>query len=573
MITVKLRMNMKKLKILFTGLLLAGIPFACDDFGDLNTDQSRPNNEDKYNFQEAALGSIFRSSVPAIEGDDEQRVKSLMVDFYAQILDGGNFATRYYQMNDDWSARMFRRVQTGVANMNLVLRGLEENDPEIVNNAKAVAMIWRVWVASVGADWFGPIPLAGYEGEIVDNPPYRSVEDMYTEFFSELDKANTMLSSDNTNPIFKNVRYDLLFQNDKEKWRRFANSLHLRLAMRLSEVDGETAKAEAAKAIQAGVMETAANNAKLPTANGGWGQDYNYTMFQITWGGPLNMTVSMEKLLSNIGGIDFPTAGYKNERSNVAISANRPAKVDPRGPVMFDPAFQTGDWKGRPDGLNLTSHPELTPSEHESVDFAEAGFLFNAGQPFKNRPYDLLLVEEVYFLQAEAALRGYTGGNAKALYEAGVRASFATWGVGGQADTYLASTTKNTAGTSASFDDNTGDFSTGGVGDGNTKLEKIITQKYIGLFPDMSQEAWNDKRRLNLPRTEVARDRDSQIWPAASTDVKNPANYIKRVQYPNIEVQLNEEEYNKGVDLLDGTDKVNTKIWWDTGKNYVTSAN
>ncbi|HYF69445.1 MAG TPA: SusD/RagB family nutrient-binding outer membrane lipoprotein [Ohtaekwangia sp.] len=559
---------MKKIKILIIGLLLTGVPFACDDFGDMNTNPNLPNNKADYNFQEAALGSIFRSSVPAIEGDDEQRVKSLMVDFYSQMLDGGNFATRYYQMDQDWSSRMFRRVQTGIANMNLVLRGLEESDPETIANAKAVAMIWRVWVAAVGVDWFGPIPFASYEGEVVNNPPYRSAEDIYTEFFEELAKANTILSAENTNPIFRNNRYDILFQNDKEKWRRFCNSLHLRLAMRLTEVNENLAKAEAIKAIEAGVMESAANNAKLPTANGGWGQDYNYTMFQISWGGPLNMTKSMEKLLTGIGGIDFPT-DLKNKRSNVAL-ADHPAKVDPRGPVMFDPAFQTGDWKGRPDGLNITNHPELSTADYESVDFSEVGFLYNGGTPYVNRPYDLFLYEEVLFLQAEAALREYTEGDAKALYEAGVRASFSTWGVSDQADAYLASTATNEAGTSANFDDNTGDMAPDGS-DGNTVLEKIITQKYLALFPDMSQEAWNDKRRLNLPRTEVAMDRYTAIWPNQSTDVKDPANYIKRVQYPNNEAQINESEYNKGVTLLGGPDVVNTRIWWDTGKNYVTS--
>lgn len=565
---------MKNIRLLIACLLLTGIPFACDDFGDLNKDPNRPDNSVNYNFMEAALGSIFRSSVPAIDGDDEQRVKSLMVDFYSQMLDGGNFSTRYYQMNDDWNARMFRRVQGGISNMNIVLRGLAESDPNLVANAKAVAMIWRVWVASVGVDWFGPIPFASYEGAVVENPPYRAVEEVYSEFFDELAAANALLSSGNTNPIFKNAKYDIIFQNDKEKWRRFGNSLHLRLAMRLTEVNSDKAKVEASNAIAAGVMQSAANNAKLPTANGGWGQDYNYTMFQITWGGPLNMTVSLEKLLSGIGGIDFPASDFRNKRSAVALSSNHPAKVDPRGPVMFDPAFQTGDWKGRPDGLNITNHPELIAANYESVDFAEVGFMYKDGAPYKNRPYDLFLYEEVLFLQAEAALRDFTAGDAKALYEAGVRASFATWGVASQADTYLSSTAKNGAGTSANYDDNTGELSTTGAGAGNTVLEKIITQKYLALFPDMSQEAWNDKRRLNLPRTEVAMDRYTAIWPApADTEVKNPANFIKRVQYPNSELQGNEAEYNKGIELLDGPDLVNTKIWWDAGKNYCTSAN
>src|SRR5690606_36380307 len=124
-------------------------------------------------------------------------------------------------------------------------RGLAESDTETIADSKAVAMIWRVWVASVGVDWFGPIPFASYEGEVVENPPYRSVEDCYAEFFEELSKANEILASENTNPIFRNSRYDILFQNDREKWRRFANSLHLRLAIRLTEVSPQTAETEA----------------------------------------------------------------------------------------------------------------------------------------------------------------------------------------------------------------------------------------------------------------------------------------------------------------------------------------
>ena len=115
----------------------------------------------------------------------------------------------------------------------------------------------------------------------------------------------------------------------------------------------------------------------------------------------------------------------------------------------------------------------------------------------------MFLYEEVCFLKAEAALRGYISGDAKAFYEAGVNASLATWGVAGNAAGYLASTDKNLAGTSANWDDN----------------------------------------------------------------------YIKRVMYPDNERMVNEAEYNKGVQLLNGTDKVNTKLWWDKGVNYCTSDN
>jgi hypothetical protein len=544
-------------------MLLVVIVNACGDLTDLNINPSEPDPNDypDYNFSEPALGSVFRTSVPAIDGDDEQRVKSLMVDFYAQMLDGGNFDTRYYLMNDDWNSRMFRRVQNSIANINIVLRDLESS--ESYAYTKAVAKIWRVYVASVGTDWFGPIPLSGYKGEIQPNPPYVSVQDAYKEFFAELDEANTILASSSPDPVFKNVAFDIIFKNEVEKWRKFANSLHLRLAMRLSEVDEATCKAEIAKALSADVMESAADNAYLPPKSDmSWGSNYNYVMFQIGWSGPLNMTKSMEKLLTGIGGIDFPT-GIVNKRGGKPLSSVHPAQVDPRGTVMFDPAYENGDWKGRVDGLNISKMPELE-AENKSVVCAELGILYNNGRPYETRPYDIFLYEEVCFLKAEAAARGFISGDAKAEYEKGVRASFATWQAADKVEAYLASTAKNLAGTSAKFDD--------AEGDGNTVLEKIITQKYLALFPDMSQEAWNDKRRLNLPRTDVALNRNETIWPSYSPDVKNPANYIKRVQYPNSEIQVNKTEYDKALGLLGGPDRVNTSIWWDKNKNYCTSA-
>jgi hypothetical protein len=182
-----------------------------------------------------------------------------------------------------------------------------------------------------------------------------------------------------------------------------------------------------------------------------------------------------------------------------------------------------------------------------------------------SRKYDLLLYDEVCFLKAEAALRGFSPGSAKTEYEKGVTSSFTRWGVTG-ISAYLASTDKNTAGTSANFDDV--------AGAGNTQLEKIITQKYISLFPDVSIEGWSDKRRLNLPRFDVCAYRDPATYGSAPTDIKNPASFIKRVRIPASEAVNNTVEYNKGVALMGtGGDRTNTPLWWDTNSNKCTSPN
>jgi hypothetical protein len=564
-----------KIKIWPVCSLIALAVAGCD-LTDVNVNPNRPTADADYNFDEARLAAAFRGSVPVMEGDDEQRVKSLIIDFYAQILDGGNYGTKNYMSEEDWNQRMYRRVQSAVSSLNIVIRNLTGKESEFAKTI-AVAKIWRVYVQSNGVDYFGPIPFAKYT-EVEANPPYKSVEDTYTEFFSELDDAADLLGK-GENYIFNSVASDVVYRNDAAKWRKFAQSLRLRLAMRLTEANPDKCRAEVAKAIAGGVMESAADNAYVPPrADGGWGADYNYTMFQISWGGPCVMSSSFEKLVEGIGGIAWEgstvnqRAVWDNKAVEERVNADykHPRQIDPRATLMFDPPYARptaadvtygNEWKGLVPGLSVADRGR---DENNRNYYPELGILFKAGAPWKSRPYDVFLYEEVCFLKAEAFLRGFAAGDARAEYEKGVQASFATWGVSQHADAYLTSTVKNLAGTNAKFDDV--------AGSGNTQLEKIITQKYLGLFPDMAMEAWNDKRRLNLPRLDVPSSRNELLYANGDRDIRKSANFIKRIQYPQNETQINETEYNKGVQLLGGPDAVSTPIWWDKNSNYCTSA-
>ena len=229
---------------------------------------------------------------------------------------------------------------------------------------------------------------------------------------------------------------------------------------------------------------------------------------------------------------------------------------------MFQPGIENGDWKGLVYGAKAE---EANTGIYQSKQCAEMGFIIKDGAPYKSRPYDMFLSEEVDFLKAELFARNLAAGDAKAAYEAGVRASFETWGVSGDVEEYLASTEKNEAGTSAKYDDQ--------QGAGNTALEKIITQKYIAGLPDLAQEAWNDKRRLNLPRLDVAVYRDQAVYNNSDTNILNPQNFIKRMKYPMKEQLVNAAEYEKGKSMLGGKgDVVSTPIWWDKNSNYCTSS-
>lgn len=551
---------MKNIKLLVACSLMLMGTGSCDLTG-LNENPDKPTDDVNYNMNEPRLAATLRGGI-IIDGDVEQRLKALQIDLYSQMLiDGGGWGTKNYVQNDQWNQLSWERYLTQIASINIVIRSLTANNPENFANTIAFAKIWRVYIHSLAADKFGPMPFASYR-EIEDNPPYKSVADIYDEYFKELDAALNAFNDD-AQPIFSESGIDLVYGNDVTKWKKFANSLRLRLAVRLSEVDFTRCQAEAQAALNSpvGFIESASDNAYMPPkADGSWGQDYNYTMFQITWGGAICMSKSFEKLITNIGGIDFPT-GSVNQTSGVALSSVHPEKVDPRAPKMFQPGIENGDWKG----LIFGAKPEeANTGIYNSKQCAEMGYIIKNGAPYKARPYDLFLSEEVCFLKAEAFARNIAAGDAKAAYEAGVRASFVTWGVAEMVDDYLSSTTKNDAGTSANFEDQ--------QGAGNTVLEKIITQKYIAGLPDLAQEAWNDKRRLNLPRMDVAVYRDQSIYNNSDTNILKPDNFIKRMKYPEKEALINNDQYSNGVKMLGGKgDVVSTPIWWDKNSNYCTS--
>ena len=194
--------------------------------------------------------------------------------------------------------------------------------------------------------------------------------------------------------------------------------------------------------------------------------------------------------------------------------------VDPRAQIIFHPGIENGNGQGLVYG---TRTEEANTGIYNAKQCAEMGYIIQDGTPYKSRPYDLFLSEEVHLLKDAIFARNIVSGDARSAYESGVHASFATWGVAGKATDYLSSTEKNLAGTSAKYDDQ--------QGAGNTALEKIITQKYIAALPDLAPEACTDKRRLNLPRMDVGGCRDQSLYDIKDTHIFNPAYSSKLIKY------------------------------------------
>ncbi|WP_165024982.1 MULTISPECIES: SusD/RagB family nutrient-binding outer membrane lipoprotein [unclassified Dysgonomonas] len=531
---------MKTKKIILSLLLGVGLfgSGCTDGFDAINTN---PNGltEDQYDFSMLDLGASLRKGATYEGADAHQRVKALGIDVFVQYT-GGTATSAIWSMDDGWQSLYWKNhYNNQISILNGILRDAELYENR--ENSKALARIWRIYIQSMFTDYFGPAPFP-QSSEDTD-PEYMKLEDQYAIFFKELDEA--VNDFDATKPFL--TKEDPIYSGRMTQWKRFANTLRLRLAIKMSEINPTLCKEQAQKAFDApeGIMQSG-DDARI-AGTSGWGNQYPYYMYQVAWTDRQMLVASMEKALTGIGGLDY---------SGTATVA--PAKVDPRGSRMFDPSPVGNAWVGIPPGMRTE------PGDLRSKSAAMSTIWVI---PNDTRKTDIMLYTEACFLMAEAVERFaiVSPKTAKQWYEEGIKASFANWGVSADVDAYIASSEKNLWGTSAKYDDATGA--------GNTKLEKIVTQRYIAFYPDLSLQVWNDKRRLNIPAMVIPEYRDSGagIYPLDG-NIKNPDNYISRTVYPQSEKQINESKYNGGVAQLRDGDKTSSPLWWASKRsNYVTS--
>jgi hypothetical protein len=404
--------------------------------------------------------------------------------------------------------------------------------------AFAVAQILKVLAMSEVTDAYGPVPYTKFQVGALSTS-YDSQETIYHTFFTEIDTAVNIL-----NVYIKNnpgqtplAKIDMIYASNFTEWVKLANSIKLRLAMRIVYIDPATAKTEAEAAVAGGVMTANTDNALIAVganslANPLYGTCYTY--------GDTRMGATMESFLK----------GYH----------------DPRAPLLFDqeavPAGSTPDYHGIRTGIDVitASYRPYSPMNIQA-----------------NTPVQLMAAPEIYFLRAEGALRGWNmNGTAQSLYETGIQTSFSQNIGGGNASagaatSYLAD---NTSMPAPYVDPVTPSYSIP-AGDPRlstitikwnpmvpfeTNLERIITQKWIALFPQ-GFEAWTEFRRTGYPK----------IFPVAvnnSGGLISTQTQIRRLPFPQSEYQANNAAVTQAVQLLGGPDNGGTKLWWDKNPNH-----
>jgi len=387
-------------------------------------------------------------------------------------------------------------------------------------------------------DYWGPIPYsqAGIPGNSVAYDPQ---DQIYDDFFKRLtDAVNTLKTA--TGPSTYGS-YDIIYGGNVGKWIKFANTLRLRLAMRISKVDPARAKTEAEAAYAAGVMTTSPDDDALIKKSTA-GDDNNGLSIMSDWN-EFRMSAAMESVM----------VGYQDPRISEYWLPDGATKDNPGG---------NGKYDGLRNGLTST---QLTQSQNSATSNAKAGKRwsspdFGGNVDYLSTPQNVMCAAEAYFLRAEGALLGWNmGGTAQELYNAGITNSMKQWGI---ADAVAINAYINSGNVPIAPNDFLGsppvsDAPIKFAADQATQLKQIAIQKWLALFPD-GYEAWADYRRA---RTFI-------LYPVANSDNPDITNtstqWIRRIPFLDAEKLSNKSAVEAAVNLLgSGGDKVTTPLWWD----------
>jgi hypothetical protein len=605
----------------FTLMLLIS-PSCTDDFEELNKAPwaiSEDNVPIEYLFQNSVSNSKMDPHI-------SERIFLLYWGSAARHYRYDGLATG--NDNDSWSGDYWSRgfFWGWVTSLqNVIDIGKKREAAGIIKpyekNVVQMARIYKVMLFSNFADTFGDIPYFQALDGKTDYPLFDPVKDIYYDFFKELREASEALDPTVSAALIGNS--DMIYYGDAAKWKKLANSLRLRYAMRLSEVDRPKARAEAeaAAAAPGGLLKELVEIASIPQG-GGW--DGLTGVFTRSWT-TMEMTLELSNLMTGLGSIAFKDPNNvftkRDVRNYIGIYAPRlipktndpraqyiqegvPATVDPRASVFFAfPGTADHNWTSAQnytynavteEGKTVTINTRYVWNARPHGTYgplgaqAPTGFWDAGNRVVMAKKYrqgvglrqELYGPWETYFLLAEGAYYGWNmGGNAKDFYNAGIEQSFKHHGLTADYAAYIASNEYNLNGTSVNFDHvaepvnytitegpNAGfqykyPENTGFGTTKNDRLTKIITQKYIANYPWNPVEGWNDHRRLNLPFF---------VNPAEETDLVNinlkpneshPDNFPRRVTYPTRIERENPVAWEKIVSS-GFVNKTYTKLWW-----------
>lgn len=517
----KMISNTRIFTLLLSGIL--AIPVSCTkDYTEINTDKNSIAT-----ISDSDVPFLFTAALESVRIGD-QTAQNLFADQYSQFIanNATYFPTDRLFIQMSWARNNFNPIYTNVVpQLRTIFDYTDENSAE-----NAMAQIWWVYTFHRVTDYWGPIPY--FQAGIAEGTvPYDSQEDIYNDFFVRLADATAVLNNHTSQTPYGS--YDVIYGGDVEKWIKFANTLRMRLALRVSRVAPELARREAEAAYQGGVFTQSPDDDALLEKNL---IDFNLISQMSEWF-EFNMSATMESFLK----------GYS----------------DPRIVEYFMPAEQSGTYEGMRNGLSIAqlSLPENTAAYNSHIGPRWSDPSRGGWPDYFSTPQNVMCTAEAYFLRAEGAVLGWNmGGTPEELYEEGIRNSMAQWGItdANAIEAYINGTSlpiapedyldsPPAAGVPVQF--NTSDIA--------VQKTQIAIQKWLAVFPD-GNEGWAEYRRNHdvFP-----------LYPVANSDnpdIPDPTtNWIRRIPFLDGEKETNGEEVEKAVSLLGGEDKISTPLWWD----------
>ena len=520
-------------------------------FRDLNTDNTGITDEDmQVDLNHLGIplnviqqGIYFNYDYGKGKNWPYQLMQNLSADMFSgymhdyKPLNGGSHNSDY-NLQDGWNGTLWENTYAYIMPQ---IKRLEDSTRLKYPAVYAVTEILKVEVMHRVSDYYGPVIYTSFGNKKMIYLP-DSQQDVYYRFLDDLKTAVGILENHvnlaGYTPEFS--RFDLLLDGKVESWIRFANSLRLRLAIRMAMADPDRARQEFVDAFADphGIFEEPAQQVAVTTDD-----EYSNPLGEINrvWG-EVYMNASMESILN---GFDDPRReAFFEPCPDDVLLQDRDGRDSVRIPLK-------GQYRGIRQGT-MFAHTLYSALSKIYVNVQTKPILMTAA--------------EVWFLRAEAALRGWTTEDPGICYEQGIRCSFSQWQVPG-VETYLQSDCR-----AADFEDA---FTPGNnikarclvtprwddAASDEMKLERIITQKWLAVFPE-GCEAWAEQRRTGYPRLFPVRYNNSR------NGCVDTEKMIRRLSYPSSIFDSDNGQYEMLVDALGGPDHAGTPLWWDTGRNF-----
>lgn len=488
-----------------------------------NTDSLNELNDDPTVAQEIDPGYILAYTQLQTSGARYENWRTQLIYQSTMIQQLAALATYWsgdkYLWNNQYSAALW---DSGFTNYIKDLTNLVEiTDPTVdgqedLANYHAMARIWKVVAFQRITDIYGDVPYFGAGKGFSERdffPTYDPQNEIYMDMLNELEESVALLSASALTP----GNQDLIYGGDVDQWRRYGNSMMLRLGLRLVKVDPAAAQEWVQKALSGGVMQSNADISYIQHEDGE-GINRNGIGEVFLWNGSAFANDDVSRLSKTF--VDWMQEHNDPRLEKLSWVANG-------GPAQ-----------GMPNGYNANTITNFDPTyeEHNGDAYSRVNPMF----VLVSSPMFFQTYAEVEFMIAEAIERGWASGNAAEHYEAGVRAAMEMYSIydpsveiaSADIDAYLAANPYDSA----------------------NWAEQIGEQYWAATFLNW-YETYANWRRTGYP----------ELTPVNYPGNESNGTIPRRLRYPTSEASNNPEGYNAAINQQ-GPDEFTTRMWWDVAQ-------